>query len=113
MRRRQHSSPRTLISPAPNSTRNSTHRSRNSTTTGGATSSLPRNTPRNPTSSSSDSQPNAYQVCPTFTIDRYRPHGTSHSSIAAHSGTSASTPASSAAATAHPVHAHPAKKRSE
>ncbi len=110
---RQHASPRILISPAPNSTRNRIHRSRNSTTTGGATSSLPRNTARKPTSSSRDSQPNEYQVCPTLTIDRYSAHGTSHSSIPPHSGSSESRPAISAADTAHPAQAHPAKNRSE
>src|SRR5690606_23921130 len=109
----QQASPRILISPAPNSTRKSTHRSRNSTTTGGATSSLPRRTARNPTSSSSDSQPNAYQDCPTLTIDRYSSHGTSHSSIAADCGTTEPLPASRAADPARPAHATAAKKRSE
>ncbi|CAM5393308.1 hypothetical protein SHIRM173S_00669 [Streptomyces hirsutus] len=113
MRFRQHASPRILISPAPNSTRNSTHRSRNSTTAGGATSSLPRNTARKPTSSSSDSQPKAYQTCPTLTIDRYSVQGTSHSSIPAHNGSQESIPASSAADTAQPAQAQPAKNRSE
>lgn len=102
-----------MISPAPNSTRNSSQRSRNSTTTGGATSSLPRNTATKPVSSSSDSQPKEYQVCPTLTIDRYSAHGTSHSSIAPHSGSSASSPAASAADTAQPAQAQPAKSRSE
>ncbi len=110
---RQHSSPRILISPAPNSTRNSSQRSRNSTTIGGATSSLPRNTATKPVSSSSDSHPNEYQVCPTLTIDRYSTQGTSHSSIAPHSGSSESSPATSAADTPQPAHAAPAKRRSE
>lgn len=110
---RQHASPRILISPAPNSTRNSTQRTRNSATTGGATSSLPRKTARKPTSRSRDSQPNAYQVWPTFTIDRYIAHGTSHSTMPAQRGSSESTPATSAADTAQPAQAHPAKKRSE
>lgn len=67
---RQHSSPRILISPAPNSTRNSTQRSSHSTSTGGAVCALPRKTARKPVSSSSDSQPKPYQVWPTCTIER-------------------------------------------
>lgn len=110
---RQQGSPRILIRPAPNSTRNSSQRSRNSTTIGGATSSLPRRTARKPVSSSSDSQPKPYQVWPTLTIDTYSAHGTSHASMAAHSGSSESRPAISAADTAQPAQAHPAKNRSE
>lgn len=67
---RQQGSPRILISPAPNSTRKSTHRSSHSTSTGGPVRALPRNTARKPTSSSSDSQPKEYQVWPTFTMER-------------------------------------------
>lgn len=70
VRSRQQRSPRSLISPAPNSTRNSSQRNSSSTVNGGATLALPRNTASEPASSSSDSHPNEYQVCPTLTIDR-------------------------------------------
>lgn len=59
---RQHSSPRILMRPAPNSTRKSSQRSSHSTSTGAAVSALPRNTARKPVSSSSDSQPKPYQT---------------------------------------------------
>lgn len=110
---RQHASPRILISPAPNSTRNSTQRSRKRTTIGGATSSLPRKTARKPTSRSSDSQPNEYQVWPTLTMDRYSTHGTSHSNMPPHNGSRESSPAISATDTAQPAQDQTAKKRSE
>src|SRR5436190_2065080 len=57
VRSRQHGSPRILMSPAPNSTRNSSHRSSTMMSTGGSVSPLPRNAARNPASSRSDSQP--------------------------------------------------------
>lgn len=113
VRSRQQGSPRILISPAPNSTRNSTQRSRKRTTIGGATSSLPRNTARKPTSRSRDSQPNAYQVWPTLTIDRYIAQVTSHATMAPQSGSRWSRPATRAADTAQPAQAQAAKKRSE
>lgn len=110
---RQHASPRILISPAPNSTRNSSHRSSHSTRTGAAVSPVPRKIARNPVSSSSDSQPNPYQTCPTWTIDRYSTHGSAQSSIPPHSGSRPSRPAISATETAQPVQATAAKRRSE
>ncbi len=66
---RQHGSPRSLMSPAPNSTRNASQRNARMTSHGGAVASLPRNAARNPASSRSDSQPKAYQRPPTLTID--------------------------------------------
>lgn len=83
------------------------------TVTGGAVVPLPRNTASEPASSSSDSQPKPYQVCPTFTMDRYIAHSTAHSTIDAHSGTASAAPAATAAASRTPLHDHSAKKRSE
>ena len=40
----------------------------------------------NPASSSSDSQPNEYQIWPTLTIDRYSTQGSAHSSRHAQTG---------------------------
>ena len=98
-------SPRILISPAPNSTRNSTQRSNHITSTGGAVRRC-RGRPRaRPASSSSDSQPKPYQVCPTFTIDRYIAHSAAHITIAAQSGTASAAPAATAAASSAPHHA--------
>lgn len=110
---RQHASPRILMSPAPNSSRNSSHRSSQSTSTGGAVSPVPRKTARNPVSRSSDSQPNPYQTCPTCTIDRYSTQGSAHSSIPPQSGRNPSSPAIRATDTAQPPQATAAKKRSE
>ncbi len=74
---------------------------------------VPRKIARNPVSSSSDSQPNPYQTCPTWTIDRYSTHGSAQSSIPPHSGSDPSRPASSATETAQPLQATAAKKPSE
>ncbi len=71
----------------------------------------PRKIARNPVSSSSDSQPNEYQICPTLTIDRYSSHNTSQSTIHAHSGARSTTSASKLPIT--PAQETPAKNRSE
>ncbi len=102
-----------MISPAPNSTRNSSQRSSHSTRTGGPQRALPRKTARKPASSSSDSQPNPYQTCPTLTIDRYAAHSSAHIAIDAASGTASAAPAATAAASSAPPQATEAKKRSE
>ncbi len=75
--------------------------------------SLPRKIAKNPVSSSSDSQPNPYQVCPTLTIDRYSTHNVSHINIAAHNGTRSAAPATTAADSAAPDQDTVANSRSE
>jgi hypothetical protein len=74
---------------------------------------LPRKIAKNPVSSSSDSQPNEYQVWPTLTIDWYSAHSTSHISMPAHSGTMSATPAKIAALVTAPMQQTAAKSRSE
>jgi hypothetical protein len=102
-----------LISPAPNSSRNSSQRSSHITSSGGATDAGPRKTARNPASTSRVSQPKPYQTCPTLTIDRYSAHSTSHSAIQPGSGSRSATPTSAAADSAMPAQQHPAKNRSD
>src|SRR6266508_1892980 len=58
VRFRQHWSPRHLMSPAPNSMRNSSHRIRNTSRIDGGWSAAPRKTASAPTSHRIDSQPN-------------------------------------------------------
>ena len=73
----------------------------------------PRKIARNPASSSSDSQPNEYQIWPTLTIDWYSSHGTVHATMAAHTGAWSNRPSTSAADTTTPPHATVANRRSE
>src|SRR5690348_11564469 len=110
---RQHGSPRSLIRPAPNSTRNSSQRASSIVSSGGPTSSLPSKTAIRPASKSNDSHTSPYQRWPTLTIDRYRTHSTTQISIVDHNGTTSSAPTTIAADTAAPTQQTTANIRSE
>src|SRR5579875_1814064 len=113
VRSRQQVSPRSLIRPAPNSSRSSSQNSSQNRRTGGWLPEFPRKIARKPASSSSDSQPKLYQTWPTFTIDRYSAHSASQASMAPHSGIASPSPPATAAPSAAPDQATNAKNRSE
>ena len=80
---------------------------------GGALSSGPRKIARKPASSRRVSQPNAYQVWPTLTIDRYSAQSAAQASIETTVGALSTIPARAEPAIATPVHATTTNRRSE